>query len=752
MNVVDNKWIGQRTIRPDGVDKVTGRAAYGADATMPNMIWGKVLRSPHAHARIRSIDTSKAEALPGVKAVITSGDTVEFPLDKPVALGIQDMRWMSRNILAREKVLFPGHPVAAVAATTPEIAAEACKLIAVDYEVLPFAIEIDDALAPDAPILHETLRVDGKPSNATGKIEFKLGDVEEGFAKAEVIIERNFTTRPVHQGYIEPNACLVSVAADGKTTIWSSSQGQFMVRAMTSMAAGLQQSDVRAIPAEIGGGFGAKTVVHLEPLAAILSKKSGRPVKMVMTREEVMRVSGPTSGSKSTVKIGATKDGKIVAAQGTFYLQAGAFPGAPIRGAAGCAFALYDIPHVYSLGVEVVSNRAKVLAYRAPGAPIGAFAVESTLDELALELKMDPLELRLKNAAREGVKPAHGPVYSRIGYIETLEAARTHEHYKAPLGKYQGRGVASGYWFNAGGESSAQVNITEDGNVVVTTGHPDIGGSRAAIANVAAELLGIDYHRVSVQIGDTSSIGFSNLTGGSRVLFASSMAVTQSTGTVIADLCTRAAKMWKIDPDAVHWENGAARPAGDNAGKFEPLTLKQIAANASQTGGPIGAGVQLNTTGAEGSFCTHICDVEVDVDLGIVRVLRYTSIQDVGRAVHPGYVEGQMQGGAAQGIGWALNEEYIYNKDGKVDNPGFLDYRMPVCSDLPMLDTVIIEVPNPKHPQGVKGVAEGPLVPALAAVANAVRNAVGIRMTSLPLSPPKVLEALDKAGGATTPR
>lgn len=667
MNVVDNKWIGQRTIRPDGVDKVTGRAAYGADSVMPNMIWGKVLRSPHPHARIRAIDTSRAEALPGVKAVITSKDTVEFPLDKPVALGIQDMRWMSRNIMAREKVLFPGHPVAAVAATTPEIAEQACKLIAVDYEVLPWAIEIDDALKPGAPILHETLTFEGKQSNVTGKIEFKLGNVDEGFAKADVIVERSFTTRPVHQGYIEPNACLVSVAADGKATVWSSSQGQFMVRAMTSMVSGLPQSDVRAIPAEIGGGFGAKTVVHLEPLAAILSKKSGRPVKMAMTREEVMRVSGPTSGSKSTVKIGATKDGKIVAAQGTFYLQAGAFPGAPIRGAAGCAFALYDIANVHALGVEVVSNRAKVLAYRAPGAPIGAFAVESTLDELALELKMDPVELRLKNAAREGVKAAHGPVYPRIGYVQTLEAARAHPHYKAPLGKHQGRGVASGYWFNAGGESSAQVNITEDGNVVVTTGHPDIGGSRAAIANVAAELLGIDYQRVSVLIGDTATIGFSNLTGGSRVLFASSMAVTQSAETVIATLCKRAAMMWKIDPDAVRWENGAAVPAGDNAGKFEPLSLKDIAANASQTGGPIGAGAQLNTTGAEGSFCTHICDVEVDVELGIVRVLRYTSIQDAGRAVHPGYVEGQMQGGAAQGIGWALNEEYIYNKDGKFE-------------------------------------------------------------------------------------
>jgi CO/xanthine dehydrogenase Mo-binding subunit len=743
MNVISNKWIGQRTIRPDGADKVTGRAAYGADTVMPGMIWARVLRSPHAHARIVRIDTSKAEALPGVKAVMTAKDIVDFPIGKSVMLGIQDMRWMCRNVMAREKVLFHGHPVAAVAATTEAIAAEACRLIEVEYEELPWVIEIEDAIKPDAPILHEFNLVDGKPSNITGKLEHKLGDVDAGFTSADVVIEREFKTRPVHQGYIESHACLVSVSPDGKATIWSSSQGQFMVRAMSAYLTGIPQSDIRAIPAEIGGGFGGKTIIYLEPLALILARKSGRPVKMIMSREEVFRASGPTSGSMSKVKIGATKDGKIVAAQGTFYLQAGALPGSPIRGAAGCAFAPYDIPNVHSLGLDVVSNRSKVAAYRAPGAPIGAYAVECVMDEIAEALKIDPLELRLKNAARQGTKAAHGPVYPRIGFMETIEAALAHPHYKAPLGKHQGRGVASGFWFNAGGESSAQVNVTEDGNVVVTTGHPDIGGSRASTANITAELLGIDYKRVSVLIGDTATIGYSNLTGGSRVTFASAMVVTQSTEKVITTLRERAAKIWKIDPEAVTWENGEARPAGDNAGKFPALTLAEIAAKASETGGPIGAGVQLNTAGAEGGFATHICDVEVDLDLGIVRVLRYTSFQDVGRAIHPSYVEGQMQGGAAQGIGWALSEEYIYDKKGRVDNASFLDYRMPVCSDLPMLDTVIIEVPNPKHPQGVRGVGEVPLVPPLAAVSNAVYNALGRRFYSLPMSPPRVLAVLE---------
>ena len=749
MDAIDNKWIGQRTIRPDGADKVTGRAGYSADNAMPGMIWARILRSPHPHANIRSINTAKAEALAGVKAVVTAKDIVEFPLDKPVMLGIQDMRWMARNVLAREKALFHGHPVAAIAATTEEIAAEACRLIEVEYEVLPHAIEIEDAIAPDAPILHDFIRHEGKPSNIASTMVNKLGDIEAGFAAADIVIERSFKTRPVHQGYIEPQACTVSWAADGRVTIWSSSQGQFMVRAMTSLLTGIPQSSIRAIPAEIGGGFGAKTIIYLEPIAVLLSKKSGRPVKMVMSRDEVFRATGPTSGSMSTVKIGAKKDGTITAAQGTFHIQAGCLPGGPVRGPVGCSFAPYDIANVLSVGYDVVSNRSKVAAYRAPGAPLGAYATESVLDELAEALKIDPLELRLKNTAVKGTKAAYGATFGDVTFKETVEAIKHHPHYSAPLdrapseGVRRGRGVASGFWYNAGGESSAQLNITEDGNVTVTTGHPDVGGSRASIANVAAELLGIDHSRVSVLIGDTASIGFSNLTGGSRVTFASAMVVTQSAEKVITQLRERAAKIWKIDPEAVAWSNGEATPAGANAGQFPPLTLKDLAARASELGGPIGAGVQLNTVGADPGFATHVVDVEVDTELGIVRVLRYTAAQDVGRALHPDYVEGQIQGGVVQGIGWALSEEYLYDKQGHLDNASFLDYRMPVCSDVPMIEPVVLELPNPKHPQGVRGAGEAPLVPPLAAISNAVYDALGKRFYSLPMSPPKVLEGLE---------
>ena len=749
-NGADNKWIGKRTPRPDGIDKVTGRAAFAADFSLPGMLWGRVLRSPHPHARIRSINSDKALALPGVKAVMIGEDLVEFPWDKAAPLGIQDLRFNSRNVMAREKALYVGHPVAAVAAISNKIAADALKLIEVDYEVLPWVIDVDEALQPGAPILHEHMRgVGAKPgpgttSNIAGTLEHKLGDCDAGFAAADVIVERHFKTKPVHQGYIEPHACVVDVKG-GQVTIWSSSQGHFMVRDMTAQLTGAKLSDVRAIPAEIGGGFGGKTIVYLEPLALILARKSGRPVKMVMSRQEVFRATGPTSGSSMTVKVGATKDGKITALKSTMRLQAGAFPGSPIRGAVGCSVAPYDLANVHMIGLDIVTNRPKVAAYRAPGAPIGAFAVESTLDDLALALKMDPLVLRQKNAAKQGTKSAYGPTFPRIGYVETLEAALSHPHYKAPLKANQGRGVASGFWFNAGGESSAQVNVNEDGTVVVMTGHPDIGGSRASMMNIAAELLGIDYRRVQALIGDTSSIPFAALTGGSRVTFAAALVVTKATEQVIQTLRERAAKIWKIDVEAVIWENGHARPASTNAGDFQPLSLAELAAKSSATGGPIGGRSSLNTEGAGPGFGTHICDVEVDPETGKVQVLRYTAIQDVGRAIHPSYVEGQLQGGVAQGIGWALNEEFIYDAKGQLDNPTFLDYRMPVTSDLPMIEPVLVEVPNDKHPQGIRGVGEVPLVPAMAAVANAIRQATGLRMTDLPMSPPKVLAALDAA-------
>ncbi|MFO7746892.1 MAG: xanthine dehydrogenase family protein molybdopterin-binding subunit [Orrella sp.] len=753
----DMKVVGTRPVRPDGVPKVTGQAQYGADYSLPGMLWGKILRSPHAHARILSIDTSAAEALPGVKAVLVGSDIPDQPFNYIGPDRVQVNYWhMTRNVMAREKVLFDGHPVAAVAAISPSVASEAVKLIKVEYEVLPHVINVDEAMKEDAPLLFDDMITRGmnpaptKPSNVARRAEFKAGDLDAGFAMADEVVEMSFSTEPVHQGYIETHAALARFGADGQCELWSSSQGHFMVRAYTAKLLGMNISDLLVHPAEIGGGFGGKTVVYLEPVAALLSKKSGYPVKIVMSREEVFRATGPTSGSSMTVKMGVTKDGKIVAADGVFKLQAGAFPGSPVINAAMCAFSVYEIEHARAVGFDVVSNRPKAVAYRAPGSPIAAFAVESVVDELARRIGMDPLELRLKNAVQAGSPTIWGPKHGYDGFRETIEALMAHPAYKIPLGKNQGRGVASGFWFNGGGESAVTVHVSEDGSVGIASGSMDVGGSRASMALMAAETLGVPYDSVRSTVSDTASIGYNHVTGGSRVTFATGMATVQACEKIIEDLRARAAMIWDVDLESVVWEDGAAHLAGATADDKKPLTLKEIAAKRAVTGGPIVAEVALNAGGQAPGFSTQFCDVEVDPETGAVKILRYVAAQDVGRAIHPSYVEGQIQGGVVQGIGWALNETYIYNDKGQLENTGFLDYRVPVASDLPMIDAVIVEVPNPNHPFGVKGAGEVNIVPVTAAVANALRGATGVRQHSLPMSPPVVLASLDQEAASET--
>lgn len=749
------KWVGTRPVRPDGVDKVTGRAKFGADLHLPGMLTGLVLRSPHPHARIRSIDVSEAAALPGVKSIVTRDDFEDQPSEfVPAGEMLINYRDLVRNVMAREKVLYEGHAVAAVAATSRKIAKQALKLIRVDYETLPHVIDPVAAKGEDAPLLDETLFTAGlddkpdKPSNVAKQVAFSHGDMAKGFADADLVVERTFKTAPVHQAYIEPHACVASVSEDGEAQLWCTTQGQYVVRGHCAKLLGLDLAKLRVTPSEIGGGFGGKTVVYLEPLALALSRKARRPVKMVMSREEVFRATGPAPGTEIRIKMGATKDGRITAAEAELVYQAGGFQGSPVQPGCMCVFAPYDIENVDIVGHDVVVNRPKTAAYRAPGAPMAEYAAECVVDELAKSLQIDPVDFRLKNAAREGTRAAYGPKFGPIGLVEGLEAIKDHDHYNQPLGPNQGRGVASGFWFNIGGETTTAMAVNEDGTATLSIGTPDIGGSRASIAMMAAEELGIDFDKVRPLIADTSVLGYNFLTGGSRATFAGGLAAVEAAREVKAVLCGRAAKMWEIPEDAVDWKDGHAIPAGDNAGKFEPMSFAEIARMAGKTGGPIAGYARINAQGAAPSFGSHIVDVEVDRETGHVKILRYTVVQDAGKAVHPSYVEGQYQGGAAQGIGWALNEEYVYGDDGRLQNPGFLDYRIPVASDLPMIDTVIIEVPNPHHPFGVRGVGETPIVPPMAAIANAIENALGIRFTELPMSPPKVLAALRQSAAS----
>jgi xanthine dehydrogenase molybdenum-binding subunit len=740
------KVIGTRPIRPDGVEKVTGRAQYGADIRPPGLIFGRIVRSPHAHAKILSIDTSAAEAMPGVLAVVTAKD-LPTAADKIEEMGEQavNLRELSDNILASDKVLYHGHAVAAVAAVTVHQAEEAVKAIKVEYEVLPPVIDVRDAMRPDAPLLSErriTMQmgqaVGDKPSNIASIVKFAGGDVDAAFAEADHIFERDFDTKMVHQGYIEPHNATCSWNNDGTLTIWTSTQGSFAVRGAVSQILRMPVSKVRVIPLEIGGGFGGKLVTYLEPPAAILSKKTGRPVKITMNRTEVFQASGPTSGSHISAKM-SVKDGRITGVKATLAYEAGAYAGSPVGAGAMCMISPYNVANFVVEGYDVVVNKPKTAAYRAPGAPAAAFAFEQLVDEAAKKLGVDPLQFRLANTSQEGTKNVTGVPFPKIGAEETVRGALESAHYKSPIeGPNRGRGVASGFWFNAGLQSSVAVSISPDGTVNLIEGNVDIGGTRASLAMQLAETLGIGYDDVKPTVVDTDSIGHNDVTGGSRTTFATGLAVVEAAEEMKKQLIERASKMLNEPEDSLEYADGEVRVKNGT----KSVGFKEIAAKQGQTGGPLLSKGAVQARGVCAAFGTHIVDVEVDPDTGKVTILRYTASQDVGTAVHPSYVEGQIQGGVAQGVGWALNEEYFYDEQGHLLNSSYLDYRMPTTLDLPMVETVLIEVPNPGHPFGVRGVGEVPIVPPLAAVANAIADATGHRFTQLPISPTRIVEEL----------
>ena len=739
------KVVGTRPIRHDGVDKVTGRAVYGADMSLPGMLHAKVLRSPHAHARIKSIDISRAEAHPEVRAVVTSADLPDTPPTGPAAvLG----HMPSENLLARDKVLYKGHPIAAIAASNAHIAEELLSLIDVEYEVLPAYTNAADAMAEDAVPLHDSWP--DNPDlpggrNVASHTQYVLGDIDAGFEQADQIFEREYTTNSVHQGYIEPQNATSWWAPGGRLTVWCSSQGHFGIRDVTARTLGIGVSQVKVVPLEIGGGFGGKLPPYLEPLTALLSRKTGHPVKAVMDRTEVLLATGPTSGADVRIKIGVTNEGRITAASAWFAFEAGAFPGAPISGAASAVFAPYFIENVLVDGYDVVDNKPRTQAYRAPGAPIVMYCTESLVDEIAEKLGMDAVDFRLLNAATEGTRRADGVTNGPIGAEEVMHAVKDHPHYSAPLkqveGRLRGRGVGMGFCRNNSGMSCVVANVLGNGSVSLVEGSVDIGGSRTAVAQMFAEVLGLSVEDVIPQVADTDTIGYTSNTGGSGVAFKTGWAAHEAAQDVKRQLIERAALIWDTNVDQVEYVDGALQHKSDNELK---LSFKEIAGQLPQTGGPVVGRANLNPSGAVGSYSANIIDIELDPDTGKIDILRVTAIQDVGTAIHPDYVEGQMQGGAAQGIGWALNEEYYMGDDGGMQNTSLLDYRMPTTLDLPMIEPFLVEKPNPSHPFGVKGVGESNIAPPLGALTNAIYDAAGVRMRNLPMNPASVLKALQE--------
>ena len=752
------KGFGKSHEKVDGLEKVTGRALFGADFTIPGSMHGAIVRSPHAHARILSIDTSAAEQLPGVRAVCTAAD---FPSDisgdldtGEVDIGIQ---FLANLMMARRKVLFEGHPIAAVAADNAHIAAEAVRLVKVKYEVLDPVTDPIEAMAADAPILHEGLvarslsGTGDRTSNISAHIEAGRGDVEKGFAESDVIVERTFKTSIVHQGYIEPEAETVFWQSDGHMQVWANTQGSFAVRGNLSKLLKVDIGRITVTPLEVGGAFGAKTLPRVTPIAAILSRKAGSPVKIVLNREEVLKATGPGAAAVVTIKMGATKDGKLKAAQSRLVYGAGAFPGAPIMRGVQTVFACYQPEHSRVDGYDVVTNTPRVAAYRAPGATVSSFCTEQVMDELARKLNIEPIDFRIMNASKTGDYTVDDNKYTRIGIVEMLEAAKAHPAYTRPIKKSKngwptGRGIGIGWWPCGVDQASSRILVQPDGRVVVTTGSVDLSGVRTGLAQLAAQTLGISPDDVSVRIADTDSIPFTGSSAGSKVTRTQSDAVYKAGMAVLDIMRNGLASRLNVDPEFVEYEDGSFFPRDNQDNR---LSFKQAAQIVSARAVPIEATASSdpNLRPANG-YALNIADVEIDPDTGKVQVLDFTLFQDVGRLVNPMQVEGQMHGGAAQGIGWALNEEYVYDDRGLMRNSSLLDYRMPTALDLPMMECVILETPADDGPFGLRGVGEPPIIPPAAALANAVYDAIGARMTQLPMSPERVFWAMkDSANG-----
>ena len=743
----DYKVVGKSPIRHDGLDKVTGRAVYGGDVKVPGLIWGDVIRSPHAHARIKSIDTSAAESMDGVFAVLTHAD---FPVadEREISAGedVVNLKRDQANVMADDKVHYTGHVVAAVAAIGRNTAQDAANKLKVEYDVLTNVSDVDTAMAEDAPIILESLVGDhlgeDVPNTNIAKVfRHEFGDLEQAFDRSDLVIERTFSLSMIHQGYIEPHNATAVWAEDGNITVWSSTQGSFGVRAQPAGMIGVPESRVKVNYVEIGGGFGGKTKVYLAPIAALLSRKSGgRPVKLVMERTAVFEATGPAPGGKIRMKIGVTKEGKVTAADADLIFESGGYPGSAVGAAAICVFACYNWPASRITGYGVLVNKPKSAAYRAPGSPPASFAIESVVDEICEEMGFDRIQFRLDNAAREGTRRGDGVQFPRVGLEECLIATRDSDHWNSPLGdapagKARGRGIATAYWMNGGGKSTCDLMLQDDGTVMMNEGSADIGGTRASIAMQAAEVLGIPAEDVHPSIPDTDSIGFTGVTGGSRTTYATGLAAYNAAHKLVDELKDRLANLWETEVDKIDFADGMFSSDGQTIG------IQELAGRLDPTGGPVTSTASVNPSSAGAAYGVHICDLEVDLATGKTDVIRYTAVQDVGKAVHPQYAEGQIQGGAVQGIGWALNEEYFLTDDGAMANKSFLDYRMPTSLDMPMIDTIMVEVPNPLHPYGVRGVGEVPICPPLSAVVQAIHGATGKRYYDLPVKPGRILEA-----------
>jgi len=746
------KVIGQRLPRVDARERVTGAARYPADLSLAGMAHARIKRSPHAHARILKVDIARAAALKGVLAVVTAADFPELPLGASVPAGETgyDMWMVAQVNMARHKVFWVGQPVAAVAAIDPHVAEAALKLIDVHYEVLPAVLDIAAAMRPDAPVLHEHLVTKGieprprSPSNVGSRTVIGRGDAAGALASAPATARISVQVDTAHQGYLEPQAVVAEVDANGFATVWASTQGQFTAELMIAAMLGLPSSQLKVVPLEIGGGFGGKIVIHGEAVAVRLAQKCRRPVKLVMSREELLQGgSGPPAAAQFEIAVGAEPDGRLVAIDGTYRLDAGGLPGMSPSLVMQASAALYQTPNLSLQGYDVVTNKPRTEAYRAPVGIQAAFCMEQAMDMLSEKLGMDPLAFRQRNAAVTGSTMPIGTPFPAIGLTTILDHVGRHSCWRDPLPagrKPRGRGLALGYWRGTSMTSAGHITIAGDGRPMVTMGAVDLSGTRTTMAQVVAEEFGLDIKDVHIQVGDTKSVGYSDGAAGSRVARTMTAALVEASHDALGRLRKRAAEKLQCAGDELDYAAGVFRMTRTGAA----ISLAELMKATLTEGAIIGRGVSAKLPlGVE--VGAHVCDVEVDPATGLVTILRYTAFQDVGLALNPAAVEGQIEGSVVQGLGWALSEGFDYGADGRLRNASLLDYRMPTALDVPKIDCVIIETPVPNVPYGVRGVGEVPIVPSAGAVANAIARATGVRMTRMPMTPERVLAALEAA-------
>lgn len=746
--------IGRWVRREDGEQKVTGTAAYTGDLYFPGLAYARLVLSPYPHARIVSIDAEEARALPGVLGVFTAED---LPMVPPEGLT------RTRDPLARDRAYFQGHPVAAVVAESAEIAEDAAGLVYVEYEPLEFLIDPMDAFNADREIVHDAetlgIRDDAgahtsvsehtqplpRPANATTAQRYQRGDVEAGLAEADVVIERRYVTNWVHQSYLEPQVSLVVPNPGGGVTVYASTQGAFFVRDEVAESLGLPQHKVTAKTMEVGGAFGAKYAV-LDPLTAALAVKTKRPVLLQYTRSDEFLAAVPAPGTIVEVKTGAKKDGTLTALEARVIVDTGAYPG----GTAGILSMMlggtYRWPNLQIDAYEVLTNKPGCGAYRAPGTPQACFAIEGNMAEMCAELGLDPLQFRLQNCVVEGDAMPGGSDWPRLGSREVLETLGAQDAWKNrdQKGPRQGVGIAFGGWPSGTQPASALCRLNDDGSLSVIVGSSDISGTKTGFGILAADAFGADPDSVNVQTADTDTAPFAGAAGGSKITFTVGAAVRQAAEEARKQVLAIAAEELEAAPEDLEIVGGEVRVKGV-PGRTVPLTrIAALSTGFGSSHAPILGEGRVGPDEAAPGFVAHLARVEVDEDTGMVRVLDYVAVQDVGRAINPVGIHGQVKGGVAQGIGWALFEEIAYDDSGHLRTGSFADYALPSIGDVPNITSVLVEVPFDKGPLGARGVGEPPVVPGAAVIANAIYDAVGVRPTEIPMTPERVLQAIQQ--------